>query len=197
MTCRPDRRVGTGVIAASVFAMLTALVPCATWAQSQDPSSSAIQDQPLAAPPNTNESKVLGTGAPGAAATGNGEIAPPATPPAPEAAPPATATIPAATDWVQKSHADLVVLDKIYGSARDVSATVGTPFTERFLTITVLACFVRPPNLEPDAAVFLQVTDSKAAAGTPPKFRGWVFKAEPALSGMADSATDVSVSGCS
>ncbi|MCB8880500.1 DUF2155 domain-containing protein [Acidisoma cellulosilytica] len=123
-------------------------------------------------------------------------MAPPATPPAPEAAPQATATIPASTDWVQKTQANLIVLDKIYGSARAVSASVGTPFTERFLTITVLACFVRPPGLAPDAAAFLQVTDNKAPAGTPPKFRGWIFQAEPALSGMSDPATDVSVQGC-
>jgi hypothetical protein len=173
------------------------LAPARTWAQSQDPAAAAIQDQQLAAPANTDESKVLGTGANTGSTSSNGEIAAPATPPAPEAAPPATATIPASTDWVQKTNADLIVLDKIYGSSRDVSTTVGTPFTERFLTITVLACFVRPPNLAPDAAVFLQVTDTKAAAGTPPKFRGWIFEAEPALSGMADPATDVSVRGCS
>lgn len=196
MTASLARSAGRCLVAASAFAILTALALPAAWAQSQDPSSAAIQDQPLAAPANTDESKVLGTAAPNTNAAGNGEIAAPATPPAPEAAPPATATIPASTDWVAKTQADLIVLDKIYGSARDVSAAVGTPFTERFLTITVLACYVRPPNVAPDAAVFLQVTDTKAPAGTPPKFRGWVFQAEPGLSGMADAATDVSVKGC-
>jgi hypothetical protein len=194
MTTQPSRLALRAVAAASAVAIWAALMTTQTWAQAQDPSSAPIQDQQLAAPANTDESKVLGTGA--AAAGSNGEIAPPATPPAPEAAPPTTATIPASTDWLSKSHADLVVLDKIYGSARTVSAAVGTPFTERFLTITVLACFVRPPNLAPDAAVFLQVTDTKAPAGTPPKFRGWVFQAEPGLSGMTDPATDVSVKDC-
>ena len=180
-----------------IVALTTMLAPAVALAQSQDPAASSIQGQPLTAPPNTDESKVLGIGAGNAGtATGTGEIAPPATPPAPEPAPPATATIPASTAWVAKSQADLIVLDKIYGSSREVTAAVGTPFSERFLTITVLACFVRPPSLPPDAAVFLQVTDTKAPAGTPPKFRGWVFQAEPALSGMADPATDVSVRGC-
>ena len=184
------------LVALSAFAVLRALPTGSSWAQSQDPSTAAIQGQSLAPPPNTDESKVLGSGA-AANTTASGEIAPPATPPAPEAAPPAsTATIPASTSWVAKSQADLIVLDKIYGSARDVTTNVGTPFTERFLTITVLACYVRPPDLAPDAAVFLQVTDTKAPAGTPPKFRGWVFAAEPALSGMTDPATDVSVKGC-
>jgi hypothetical protein len=78
-----------------------------------------------------------------------------------------------------------------------VSAAVGTPFSVRFLSVTVLACWIRPPNLPPDAAVFLRVTDSHAAAGSPPEFRGWVFRAEPALSGMSDPVTDISVNGCS
>jgi len=167
------------------------LVAPAAQAQSQDQSTAPIQGQQLAPPPGVSEGGVPGTGVP----TGNGEIAPPATPPAPLAPPAATST-PASTDWVAQSHADLVILDKIYGNAKTVSATVGTPFTVRFLTITVLACWTRPPSLPPDAAVFLQVTDSHAPPGSPPKFRGWIFKAEPALSGMSDPATDVSVLSC-
>lgn len=192
------RVLRSGLLGAWPLIAVIAMAPGAALAQSQDPSASSIQGQPLAAPPNTDESKVLGIapGTAGASTSINGEIATPATPPAPEPAPPTTATIPASTDWVAKTEADLIVLDKIYGSSRDVTAAVGTPFTERFLTITVLACFVRPPSLPPDAAVFLQVADTKAPAGTPPKFRGWVFQAEPALSGMADPATDVSVKGC-
>jgi hypothetical protein len=166
-------------------------------AQSQDPSTAPIQDQSLAPPPNTDESKVLGSGAAaGATPAGSGEIAPPANPPAPEAPAPATSSTPASTDWVAKNQADLIILDKIYGSAKTVNAAIGTPFTVRFLTITVLACWTRPPTVPPDAAVFLQVTDSHAPAGSPPKFRGWIFKAEPALSGMSDPATDVSVKAC-
>lgn len=165
------------------------------FAQSQDPSMETIQGQALPPPPNTDESKVLGAPAanpPGAA----GEITPPQTPPAPEAPPPATATTPASPEWVAKQQAELIVLDKIYGSAKTVTAAVGVPFSVRFLTITVLACWTRPPNLPPDAAVFLQVVNTHAPAGSSPKFRGWIFMAEPALSGMADSATDVSVRSC-
>jgi len=162
---------------------------------SQNTDGSTIQGTPLAPPPNTDESKVLGNGATAPDAPG-GQAASP-TPPAPEP-PPGTDNpgTPASSDWVQKSHADLVLLDKIYGSFRPMTATVGTPFQIRFLTITVLACWVRPPTLPPDAAVFVQVTDSHAPAGAPPEFRGWIFQAEPALSGVSDAATDISVTGC-
>ena len=133
----------------------------------------------------------------GNGAAASGQTTAPVAPPVPEAPPAATNSVPAPSDWVAKTQAQLTVLDKIYGSATTVSAAVGTPFTVRFLTVTVLACWIRPPTVPPDAAVFLQVMDTHAAAGSPPEFRGWVFQAEPALSGINDSATDISVRGCS
>jgi hypothetical protein len=161
-------------------------------AQSSDSSSQTIQNQALPPPPNTSESKVLGTEANGPS------IANPAAPPAPEA--PSANTTPsvaAPTAWLPGKQAQLTILDKIYGSASRISANIGTPFSVRFLTVTVLACWIRPPNLPPDAAAFLQVTDSHAPVGSPPEFRGWIFHAEPGLSGMSDAATDISVNGCS
>jgi hypothetical protein len=160
-------------------------------AQSTDSSLAPIQNEALPPPPNTNANSVLEPGATGSV------IANPTAPPAPE--PPASSTepsVPAPTQWLPGHQAQLKVLDKIYGSASTVSAAVGTPFTVRFLTVTILACLLRPPTLPPDAAAFLQVTDSHAPPGSAPEFRGWVFKAEPALSGMHDPATDISVDSC-
>jgi hypothetical protein len=194
---RPGRRSYLSLCLVTGALLLSLCCGQPMTAQAQDSSTAPIQGQPLAPPPNTSESGVLGSGTPSEAPPAlPGEIAPPANPPAPEAPPQATTATPAAPDWVAKSQANLVILDKIYGNAKTVSATVGTPFAVRFLTITVLACWARPPTLPPDDAVFLQVTDSHAPAGSPPKFRGWIFKAEPALSGMTDAATDVSVNGC-
>jgi hypothetical protein len=176
----------------SVLMAAAALHPDRAKAQAADSSSAPIENQALPAPPNTNESGVLGTAAPDAATPNS------AAPPVPEA--PASTTAPsvaAPTQWLAGHQAQLTVLDKIYGSATTVSATVGTPFVERFLTVTVLACLMRPAGLPADAAAFLQVTDSHAPPGGPPEFRGWIFKAEPALSGMDDPATDISVDGCS
>ena len=161
-------------------------------AQSSESSSETIQNQALPPPPDTAESKVLGT------ETNGPTIANPSVPPAPEA-PSATATpsVAAPTVWLPGKQAQLTILDKIYGSASTISASIGTPFSVRFLTVTVLACWIRPPNLPPDAAAFLQVTDSHAPTGSSPEFWGWIFHAEPGLSGMSDAATDISVNGCS
>lgn len=191
---RKKRLIGSAGAGLLLCGALALLCPRAD-AQSQDAGSATIQGTPLAPPPNTDESKVLGSGA-AAAGPAEGQAAT-QTPPAPEP-PPGTNNpgTPASSDWVQKSHADLILLDKIYGSSRAMTATVGTPFQIRFLTITVLACWVRPPTLPPDAAIFVQVTDTHAPAGAPPEFRGWVFQAEPALSGVSDATTDISVTGC-
>ena len=160
-------------------------------AQSADGSSTGIQNQALPPPPGTSENNVLGPN------TAGSSIANPAVPPAPVAPSSSPApSVAAPSQWLPGHRAELTVLDKIYGSATSVSATVGMPFSVRFLTVTVLACWIRPPSSPPDTAAFLQVTDSHAQPGSPPEFRGWVFQAEPALSGMNDPATDISVNGC-
>ena len=160
-------------------------------AQSTDSSATQIQNQSLPPPPGTSENSVLGPDTSGSAAAN------PAAPPVPEPSSSAAApSVAAPTQWLPQEQAQLTVLDKIYGSSNTVSAKVGAPFAVRFLTVTVLACWVRPPTLPPDTAAFLQVTDKHAAPGSPPEFRGWIFKAEPALSGMNDPATDISVDGC-
>lgn len=195
MPSLPSRTV-TGLLLSGLL-----LLPFGQHAQAQsqdtgDGSAPSIQSTPLAAPPNTSESKVLGDGAtvPGQKEGQDTTQTPPAPEPPPGTGNPGT---PASSDWVQKTHADLTLLDKIYGSSHQVTATVGTPFQVRYLTITVLACWARPPSLPPDAAIFVQVTDSRAASGSPPEYRGWIFQAEPGLSGVSDATTDISVTGCS
>ena len=178
--------LGGGLFAA---AATTILIPEGARAQSTPSSSVQIQDQPLPPPPGTSATSVLGPDATAAAG--------PSAPPAPEAPSTQVApSVPAPTQWLPEQQAQLTVLDKIYGSTTTVSAQIGTAFAVRFLKVTVLACWVRPPTLPPDTAAFLQVSDTHAAQGSPPEFRGWVFKAEPALSGLHDPATDISVNGC-
>jgi hypothetical protein len=175
----------------SIGIATASLRPAPAQAQSADSSSGQIQNQPLAPPPGTNENRLIGPD------TAGSDSANPGAPAAPEA--PALAGAPsvaAPSQWVPQQQAQLTVLDKIYGSATMVPARVGVPFSIRFLTVTVLACWTRPPALPSDAAAYLQVTDSHAAPGSPPEFRGWIFKAEPALSNMDDPATDISVDGC-
>jgi hypothetical protein len=174
----------------SVGLFMANLLAAPARAQSADSASGQIQNQPLPPPPGTSENTVLGPDTAGS----NAANPPPLAPDAPSST--AAPSVAAPSQWVPQQQAQLTVLDKIYGSATTMSAKAGVPFAVRFLTVTVLACWVRPPTLPPDAAVYLQVTDSHAAAGSPPEFRGWIFKAEPALSSMDDPATDISVDGC-
>ncbi len=156
-------------------------------------TSGGISAQDLSAPANTDPSRVLGNGAPTAPSVPK----PTALPPIPEP-PDATAATGSGTaappDWTPKSTADLIILDKIYGTTDHVTAALGKPFTVRTLQITVLACYVRPPNVPPDAAVFLQVVDHRP--DPPPPFYGWL-RAEPGLSGLTDPVTDIAVGECS
>jgi hypothetical protein len=157
-------------------------------------TSSGISAQDLSAPANTDPSRVLGNGVP--LAPGVPKL--PATPAIPEPPDAAAATgsgTAAPPDWTPKSTADLIILDKIYGTTNRVTAALGKPFTVRTLQITVLACYVRPPNVPPDAAVFLQVVDHRP--DPPPPFYGWLLKAEPGLSGLTDPVTDIAVGECS
>jgi hypothetical protein len=149
-------------------------------------SAGAISTQNLTAPGNTDPNRILGS-APGAIAPTE------AAPPPPPVIAPGTA---APADWTPQTTADLIILDKIYGTTGRVTAEIGKPFTVRSLQITVLACATRPPAAPPDAAVFLQVVDTRLAAGTPPAFRGWVLKAEPGISGLNDPVTDIAIAGC-
>ena len=110
--------------------------------------------------PGTSDNSVLGPDTSGSAAAN------PAAPPVPEPSSSAAApSVAAPTQWLPQEQAQLTVLDKIYGSSNTVSAKVGAPFAVRFLTVTVLACWVRPPTLPPDTAAFLQVTDKARRAG--------------------------------
>jgi hypothetical protein len=149
-------------------------------------SAGAISTQNLAAPGNANPNRILG-GAPGAA------MPKVAVPPPTQFIVPGTA---ASADWTPQTTADLIILDKIYGTTSRVSAEIGKPFTVRSLQITVLACATRPPAAPPDAAVFLQVVDTRLAAGTPPTFRGWILRAEPGISALNDPVTDIAIAGC-
>jgi hypothetical protein len=157
-------------------------------------TNSGISAQDLSAPANTDPSRVLGSGG-AAAPSAPKPPAPPAIPEPPDGTAAAGSGTASPPDWTPKSTADLIILDKIYGTTNRVTVPLGKPFTVRTLQITVLACYVRPPNVPPDAAVFLQVVDHRP--DPPPPFYGWLLRAEPGLSGLADPVTDIAVGECS
>jgi hypothetical protein len=102
----------------------------------------------------------------------------------------------AAQDWVPRQGAELQVLDKVTARISVLRAGVGQAARYGTLTITVRACNARPPDEVPDAAAFLEMTDSRRAAGSQQVFRGWMFANAPGVSMLEHPVYDVRVLDC-
>ncbi len=102
----------------------------------------------------------------------------------------------AAQDWVPRQSAELQVLDKVTARISVLRAGVGQAARYGTLTITVRACNARPPDEVPDAAAFLEMTDSRRAAGSQQVFRGWMFANAPGVSMLEHPVYDVRVLDC-
>ena len=99
-------------------------------------------------------------------------------------------------EWVPRQTAELQVLDKVTARISVVRATVGQAAQYGTLTIAVRACNARPPDEVPDAAAFLEMTDSRRAAGAQQVFRGWMFANAPGVSMLEHPVYDVRVLDC-
>jgi hypothetical protein len=96
--------------------------------------------------------------------------------------------------WLPRSTATLRVLDKVDGTVTTLSLHTGESATYRTLSIAVLGCYVRPPDLPQDAAAHLKVTDSTEGA---PGFDGWVLRNEPGANLLEHPVYDIQLTGCS
>jgi hypothetical protein len=102
----------------------------------------------------------------------------------------------AAQDWVPRQGAELQVLDKVTARISVLRAGVGQAAQYGTLTIMVRSCNARPPDEVPDAAAFLEMTDSRRAAGAQQVFRGWMFANAPGVSMLEHPVYDVRVLDC-
>ena len=101
-----------------------------------------------------------------------------------------------AQDWVPRQTAEVQVLDKVTARISVLKAAVGQTAQYGTLTILVRACNARPPDEVPDAAAFLEMTDSRRAAGAQQVFRGWMFANAPGVSMLEHPVYDVRVLDC-
>jgi hypothetical protein len=99
-------------------------------------------------------------------------------------------------EWVPRQTAELQALDKVTARISRMQARVGQP--ERFgsLTITVRACHARPPDEVPDAAVWLEIADSRPPANGGPVFRGWMLANAPGVHMLEHPVYDIRVLDC-
>jgi hypothetical protein len=102
----------------------------------------------------------------------------------------------AAQEWVPMRSARLQALDKVTARITILDARVGTPASFGTLTINLRACNGRAQDEVPDAAAWMEITDSRAAAGSPPAFRGWMFANAPGVNMLEHPVYDIRVLEC-
>ncbi|MBU8543047.1 MULTISPECIES: DUF2155 domain-containing protein [Roseomonadaceae] len=101
-----------------------------------------------------------------------------------------------AQDWRPQRIAQLQALDKVTARITVLRAALNQP--ERFgsLTIVVRACHARPPDEVPDAAAYLEISDSRQPAEANPVFRGWMFAEAPGVNMLQHPVYDIRILEC-
>jgi hypothetical protein len=98
--------------------------------------------------------------------------------------------------WSPQRVAELQALDKVTARVITLRAALNQP--ERFgtLTISVRACNARPPDEVPDAAAWMEITDSRAPANGAAVFRGWMFANSPGVNMLQHPVYDIRLMEC-
>ncbi len=98
--------------------------------------------------------------------------------------------------WVPQRSARLQALDKVTARVTELDARVGETVRFGTLSIQVRACNARPPDEVQDAAVWMRITDERAAQGAPPAFQGWMFANAPGVHMLEHPVYDIRVLDC-
>ena len=99
--------------------------------------------------------------------------------------------------WLVAQTARLEALDKVTGRVSVIDLPLDTPTQFGTLDIVVRACHARPPEVPPDSASYMVVTERReAASDTAPIFQGWIFASSPGLSALEHPVYDVIVLQC-
>ncbi len=101
--------------------------------------------------------------------------------------------LPSADTWVRTDGGSIRVLDKQKAQSQLLTLKIGETTTFESLSLTLLACVVRPPDLPQNAAGFLQITDNRPGE---PGFRGWMLSGQPGLVSLESPVYGVRVAGC-
>jgi hypothetical protein len=101
-----------------------------------------------------------------------------------------------AQSWLPQRVAELQALDKVTARVTTLRVPVDRPENFGSLTITVRACHARPPDEVPDAAAWLEITDSRAPANGAAVFRGWMFANAPGVHMLQHPVYDIRVLEC-
>lgn len=101
---------------------------------------------------------------------------------------------------IENQQAVLRVLDKTNARVSEITLEVGKPFLYEKLTLLARACRTAAPDEEPEAAVFLEVTEAAAESAVdhakPALFTGWMFASSPSLSALEHPVYDLWLKEC-
>lgn len=98
--------------------------------------------------------------------------------------------------WVPQQVAELQALDKVTARVSTLRVPVNSPAQFGSLTISVRSCNARSPDEVPDAAVWMEITDSRAPANGAAVFRGWMFANAPGVNMLQHPVYDIRVMEC-
>jgi hypothetical protein len=87
-------------------------------------------------------------------------------------------------------------LDKVTARISLVEVPVGGSARFGSLLIAARACQKSPPEEPPEAAAFLEITETLTGATASSVFSGWMFASSPALSALEHPVYDVWVKDC-
>lgn len=108
---------------------------------------------------------------------------------------PSTSSPPTGPAWISGRQARIEVLDKVSQDASKLTVPVGS--TARFgaLAIIVRRCVLRPPDMAPDSAAWLKITEAGPNESRT-LFTGWMIASAPSLSALPSPLYDVHVLRC-
>lgn len=93
------------------------------------------------------------------------------------------------------AFAQLQGLDKVTARVSRFAAPVDVPVEFGSLVVRVRACWKNPPELTPESAAYLEITDRTRENGEP-VFAGWMYASSPAVNGLEHPVFDVWVLDC-
>ena len=102
----------------------------------------------------------------------------------------------AAQEWRPQRVAEVQALDKVTARVTTLRAALNQPERYGSLTITVRACYARPPDEVPDASAWFEILDSRAPANGAPVFRGWMFAEAPGVNMLQHPVYDIRILEC-
>jgi hypothetical protein len=103
---------------------------------------------------------------------------------------------PAKAEDIPTAIAVLQGLDKVTARVKTFEVPINSSTRFGTLSITVRACYTRPPEETPENTAFLEITDLRTGEAALDVFRGWMFSSSPALSAAEHPVYDVWVLEC-